>query len=71
MPKASALVALPINVPNPLICYPYDMVRQSLTRLAEKTDGDPHEGIVLEYSNPVTGGPTFPTMSLKIRLIKA
>jgi len=55
---------------NPLFYYPYSSVRNSLIKLAEKGKGDPYYGIELEYINPTNGSSAFPTMSLKIRLIK-
>jgi len=54
---------------NPLIYYPYQQARTMLTELAQQQAGDPYAGIVMEYANPVTGGPTFPTMGTAIRLI--
>lgn len=54
---------------NTLTYYPYSKARQSLTDLAQQGAGDAYEGVLLEYVNPVTGGPTFPTMSTSIRLI--
>jgi len=55
---------------NPLIYYPYSKARALLANLAEQDAGDPHEDIVIEYVNPVTCGPTFPTMGTSLRLIK-
>ncbi|WP_338603022.1 cupin domain-containing protein [Sulfolobus tengchongensis] len=64
---------LPSHLPssdNPLFYYPYSLIRNSLVRLAGKGKGDPYYGIELEYINPTNGSPAFPTMSLKIRLIR-
>ena len=55
---------------NPLLHYPYSRTREALMKLAEKTDGSPHDGIYLKLINPLTGGPTFPTMMLGFKLIK-
>ena len=30
----------------------------------------PHEGLILEYSNPYTGGPTLPTLSCRVQLLR-
>lgn len=30
---------------------------------------DPHDGILLEYTNPLTGGPTMPTISCRAQLL--
>jgi len=65
---------LPLSEPksevNPVWYYPYKKTRETLMRMAEKSDGDPHRGIALELINPQTGGPAFPTMSLRYHLIK-
>ena len=55
---------------NPLIYYPYSKARALLADLAAQGAGEPHEGIVIEYVNPVTCGSTFPSMGTSIRLIK-
>ena len=54
---------------NTLIYYPYNKSRQLLQDLADHGAGDPYEGILVEYVNPVTSGPTFPGMSNSIRMI--
>ncbi len=55
---------------NPLIYYPYSKARAALASLAAQGAGEPREGIVIEYVNPVTNGPAFPSMGTSIRLIK-
>ena len=55
---------------NPMIYYPYSKARALLTDLALQGAADPCEGVVVDYVNPVTCGPTFPTMGTSIRLIK-
>ncbi|MGH7771677.1 MAG: cupin domain-containing protein [Candidatus Binatia bacterium] len=35
------------------------------------TEADPHDGKLLRYINPVTGGFTFPTMSCEVQLLNA
>ena len=32
--------------------------------------GGPHDGIMLQYINPMTGGPTLPTISTYLQLIR-
>ena len=56
---------------NTLIYYPYSKARRLLADLAEQGAGDPFEGVVAEYVNPVSCGPSFPTMGTSIRLIGA
>lgn len=64
---------LPDHVPasnNALIYYPYTKARRLLANLAENESGDTHEGVLLEYVNPLNCGPAFPSMSNCLRLIK-
>lgn len=32
--------------------------------------GDPHDGLLLRYANPLTGGPTLPTFSCEIQMLR-
>jgi gentisate 1,2-dioxygenase len=49
--------------------YRWRDVYPKLKRLAEGTP-HPYEGYALEYVNPLTGGPTLPTLSCWIQLLK-
>ena len=60
----------PDGVHSPLMHYPWEQARESLLRLASETDGSPHDGVILEYTNPRTGGPVMPTMACHIQLIR-
>lgn len=35
----------------------------------EAGDTDPHDGVLLRYANPLTGGPTMPTIDCQVQLI--
>ncbi len=54
---------------NTLIYYPYSKSRQLLKDLTAQGAGDPYEGVLVEYINPLTTGPTFPSMGTSIRQI--
>jgi len=54
---------------NTLLYYPYSKSRQLLRDLAAQGGGNPYEGVLAEYVNPVTSGPAFPSMSNSIRQI--
>lgn len=56
---------------NALIYYPYKNARALLAELAGQRANDGNDDIVVDYVNPVSGGPTFPTMGLSMRLINA
>ena len=63
---------LPIPIPasaNPLLYYPYAKVRRKLAASAAAGNGDDSNGVVLDYVNPRTGGPCFPSMGLALRQI--
>jgi gentisate 1,2-dioxygenase len=54
---------------GPSIAYKWADARAALARLAPGP-GDPHDGILLEYRNPLTNGPTLPTMSCRVQLLR-
>jgi gentisate 1,2-dioxygenase len=63
---------LPDHIPvsgNPLLSYPYSRARAALQKLQDGGLGNEYEGVLLEYVNPVNGGPTFPSMTTGIRMI--
>ena len=39
-------------------------------KLLAQTEGHPYEGVALEYVNPVTGGPTLPTLSCWMQMLR-
>jgi len=49
--------------------YPMSEMRSALQRLAAKT-GDAGEGVMLEYTNRVTGGPVMPTIACYVQLLR-
>lgn len=64
---------LPEHIPssdNTLLYYPYSKAREILRALAEAGSGNRRDGILLEYVNPLTGGPAFPSMNNCVRLIE-
>src|SRR5262245_46744017 len=48
---------------SPLWHYPLAQARAALERLAAETSGSPFDGVILEYTNPVTGGPATPPVA--------
>lgn len=49
--------------------YPWADMEARLRRMAEG-DGSPYDGVALEYVNPITGGPTLPTLTCWASWIK-
>jgi 1-hydroxy-2-naphthoate dioxygenase len=50
--------------------YPWSEMEARLRAVASTGDGSPYDGIALEYSNPITGGPTLPTLTCWASWIK-
>ena len=63
-PIESALPEAP-----PLLHYHWRDTYPSLQRLA-KTSGNAFDGAALEFVNPATGGPTLPTMSCHVQMLR-
>ena len=53
----------------PLLHYHWRDTYLSLQRLAQSS-GNPFDGAALEFVNPATGGPTLPTMSCRVQLLR-
>lgn len=53
---------------SPVLLYPWQDAYERLTRLQSVHD-DPCDGTILEYSNPIVGGHTTPTMACYLQLI--
>jgi gentisate 1,2-dioxygenase len=55
--------------PAPLIHFRGTRIREALEALRGEK-GDPHEGIQMEFVNPVTGKPVFPTLNYQAQLLR-
>jgi len=55
---------------SPLWHYPMSQARAALERLAAANEGSPFDGVILEYTNPLTGGPAMPTIACYIQLLR-
>jgi 1-hydroxy-2-naphthoate dioxygenase len=49
--------------------YAWKDIESQLRALAD-SPGSPYDGVALEYVNPITGGPTLPTLSCWIQLLR-
>jgi gentisate 1,2-dioxygenase len=54
---------------SPLLLYPWANTIEALVALRD-SEGSPHDGIAVEYTNPQTGGSVLPTMGCWIQLIR-
>jgi len=55
---------------NPPLRYPWSDTYATLQALRGSA-GDPYDGVLLRYVNPLTGGWTLPTISCEIQMLKA
>jgi gentisate 1,2-dioxygenase len=49
--------------------YRWEDTEKTLNSLGERP-GDPYDGILLRYVNPVNGGPTLPTLSCEMQMLR-
>jgi gentisate 1,2-dioxygenase len=49
--------------------YSWEQTQEALHALRER-EGSPHEGISLEYTHALTGGPVMPTIGCRVQLIR-
>ncbi len=56
--------------PQPPARYPWADTMDALHALVDAGEHNPFEGVILEYTNPLTGGHTVPTMSACVQLLK-
>ena len=54
---------------SPPVRYKWEDTLPVLERMAAEGEHDPHDGVLLEYANPVTGGHTLPTMNASLQLL--
>jgi gentisate 1,2-dioxygenase len=59
---------------SPLLNYSWERTWQALQALAAsaegKDEGSPFDGVLLDYTNPYTGGPVMPTMACRVQLLR-
>ena len=54
---------------SPMYVYRWDMMRELLERHKD-WDGDPHEALMVEYVDPLTGGPVFKTITFFVQMLR-
>lgn len=55
---------------SPLMHYPWPETKRTLQGLAGMTQGSPHDGVIMEYTNPIDGGPVMPTMACFVQMLR-
>ena len=56
---------------NPLLIYPFEQWRVALEAMRQSEDPHPHDAYLMEFINPLDGGPVMATMSAFARLVPA
>jgi gentisate 1,2-dioxygenase len=56
---------------SPVGNYPWAETERALAAIADDAEGSAAEGILLEYTNPWTGGPVLPTIGCRIARLRA
>lgn len=59
---------VPRHGPSPVLAYTWPRVEEALT-LASGVEPDPYDGALLEYQNPLSGGPALPTLGTAIQML--
>ncbi|MES2536389.1 MAG: cupin domain-containing protein [Pseudomonadota bacterium] len=54
---------------SPMYVYRYEAMREALEKHRD-WDGNPHEGLIIEYVDPVRGGPVFKTMTFFMQMLR-
>jgi len=54
---------------SPVMVYRWAQVHEALTNLASVTDPCPHDGYMIRYSNPLTGGWALKTMGANMQML--
>src|SRR5476651_268695 len=54
---------------SPMFVYRWEMMRELFNR-HEDNDGDPHDGLLVEYIDPTSGGPVFKTITFFAQMLQ-
>lgn len=55
---------------SPLLKFEWAPTYEALSKAAGASDGSPYDGIIMEYVNPLTGGPVMPTIGAAMQLLR-
>ena len=55
---------------SPLLKYEWGSTYESLQRYGRATDGSPFDGLLMNYVNPVTGGPVMQTIGASMQMLR-
>jgi gentisate 1,2-dioxygenase len=69
MPRFSGSKSRGAGYSSPMFVYRWEMVRELFDKHRDR-EGDPHEGLVIEYIDPTTGQPVFKTMTFFAEMLQ-
>jgi len=55
---------------SPLLKYEWAPTYEALTRFANVTDGSAFDGVLMDYINPITGGPVMQTIGASMQMLR-
>ena len=55
---------------SPLFHYPWARAKAALDGLAAVETGSPFDGVIMQYTNPTSGGPVMPTIACYCQVLK-
>lgn len=55
---------------SPMFKYEWEPTYEALSRLAGSSDGSPFDGVMMNYVNPVTGGPVMQTIGASMQMLR-
>ena len=55
---------------SPLMHFPWSETRPALERFAASTEASVHDGAIMQYTNPVDGGPVMPTLDCYVQMLR-
>ncbi|MGW0712154.1 cupin domain-containing protein [Streptomyces sp. NPDC002643] len=68
--RLNPLWVQPDRINSPIGNYPWSETSKALAAIGDDVTGSRYDGVVLEYSNPHTGGPVMPTISCRISRLR-
>lgn len=55
---------------SPMLKYEWEPTYEALTKRASVTDGSPYDGVLMNYVNPVSGGPVMMTIGASMQMLR-
>lgn len=59
-----------LGLHSPVLNYTWRQAREALVHVSQAGDGSPYDDVMLEYTNPYSGGSVLPTMGANLQLLR-